>query len=108
MANEPSRRKAREGLRVNVRTRGIDLAKNVFRVHGVDVNGKIVVLRQLRRRQLLPFMAQLKPCLVGMEACGGAHHFAREIAKQGHEVYALGSIMTARDAKPSCPAEPGS
>ena len=84
--NEPSGRKAREGLKVNVRTLGIDLAKNVFRVHGVDENGKILIARQLRRRQLLPFIAQLKPCLVGMEACGGAHYFAREIAKHGHEV----------------------
>ena len=57
--NEPSGRKAREGLKVNVRTLGIDLAKNVFRVHGVDANGKILVARQLRRRQLLPFIAQL-------------------------------------------------
>ena len=71
---------------MDVRTLGIDLAKNLFRVHGVDARGRTVVAKHLRRRQLLPFMAQLAPCLVGMEACGGAHHWAREIAKLGHEV----------------------
>ena len=59
---------------MDIRTLGIDLAKNVFRVHGVDAKGRTVVARQLRRRQLLPFMVQLQPCLVGMEACG-AHHW---------------------------------
>ncbi len=71
---------------MDIRTLGIDSAKNVFRVHGVDAKGRTAVARQLRRRQLLPFMVQLQPCLVGMEACGGAHHWAREIAKLGHEV----------------------
>ena len=67
---------------MDIRTFSIDLAKNVFRVHGVDVKGRTVLTRQLRRRQL-PFMAQLTPCFVGMEACGGAHYWAREIAKRG-------------------------
>ena len=99
---------------MNVRTLGIDLAKNVFRVHGVDENGKILVARQLRRGQLLPFIAQLKPCLVGMEARGGAHHFAREIAKHGHEVrlmslrfvrpYVKSNKNDARDAEAICEA----
>ena len=71
---------------MNVKTLGIDLAKNVFRVHGVDSNGRAVVKRQLRRRQVSLFMAQLEPCLVGMEACGGAHYWAREMVKLGHEV----------------------
>jgi hypothetical protein len=69
---------------MDIRTLGIDLAKNLFRVHGVDAHGRKVVERELRRRQLLPFVAQLRPCLVGMEACGGAHYWAREIAKRGH------------------------
>src|SRR5215469_3415941 len=77
---------AREGPKVDIRTLGIDLAKNLFRIHGVDATGKTLVQRQLRRRQLLPFLAQLPACLVGMEACGGAHHWAREIARLGHEV----------------------
>jgi transposase len=99
---------------VDVRTLGIDLAKNVFQVHGVDANGKVVVARRLRRRQLLPFIAQLKPCLVGMEACGGAHHFAREITKHGHEVklmsprfvrpYVKSNKNDARDAEAICEA----
>jgi transposase len=65
---------------MDVRTFGIDLAKNLFQVHGVDGQGRTVVQRQLRRRQLMPFVAQLQPCLVAMEACGGAHYWAREIA----------------------------
>jgi transposase len=85
-----------EGQEMDIRTLGIDLAKNVFRVHGVDAKGRTVVARQLRRRQLLPFMVQLQPCLVGMEACGGAHHWAREIAKLGHEV----KLMTPRFVRP--------
>src|SRR5580698_11082981 len=71
---------------MKVRTVGIDLAKNVFRVHGVDGQGKTILQRELRRRQVVPFMRQLQPCFVGMEACGGAHYWAREIAKLGHEV----------------------
>ena len=75
---------------------GIDLAKNLFRVHGVDGFGRTVVQRLLRRRQLLLFMAQLKPCLVGMEACGGAHYWAREITKLGHQV----KLMSPRFVRP--------
>jgi hypothetical protein len=82
--NKPLQPIARgEGLKVNVKTLGIDLAKNVFRVHSVDSNGRTVVKRQLRRRQVLLFMAQLQPCLVGMEACGGAHYRAREMRSLG-------------------------
>src|SRR5258708_15666327 len=56
---------AREGPKMDIRTLGIDLAKNLFRVRGVDAHGRTVVERELRRRQLLPFVAQLRPCLVG-------------------------------------------
>jgi transposase len=80
---------------MDVKTLGIDLAKNPFRVHGMDGQGRTVVQRQLRRRQLLPFMAQLRPCLVAMEACGGAHYWAREIAKRGHEVRLMRSAVRA-------------
>ena len=59
---------------MKVRTVGIDLTKNVFRVHGVDGLGTTVLQRELRRRQVVPFMRQLQPCLVGIEACGGAHY----------------------------------
>ena len=70
----------------SITTIGIDLAKNVFQVHGVDAAGKIVVTKQLRRKQVLAFFSELPPCLVGMEACGSAHYWAREIANFGHAV----------------------
>jgi transposase len=69
-----------------ITTIGLDLAKAVFQVHGVDWEGKVVVRRALRRRQVLRYFAQLPPCLVGMEACATAHYWGREIARLGHEV----------------------
>jgi transposase len=69
-----------------MRTIGLDLAKNLFQVHGCDAEGKVLVRRRLRRAEVLEFFASVEPCLVGMEACAGAHHWAREIAKLGHEV----------------------
>ncbi|MCP4381441.1 MAG: IS110 family transposase [Hyphomicrobiales bacterium] len=71
---------------MNVTTVGLDLAKNVFQVHGIDSTGKVIVRRSLRRRQMIPFFGRLDPCLIGMEACGTSHYWAREIAKFGHEV----------------------
>jgi transposase len=67
-------------------TIGVDLAKNVFQVHGVDAAGAVVVRRQLRRAQMLPFFKKQPPCLVGMEACATAHHWARQLIEFGHEV----------------------
>ena len=64
-------------------TIGIDIAKNVFQVHGIDATGEVVVRRQLRRRQVLAFFTKLSACLVGMEACATSHHRAREIGKLG-------------------------
>jgi transposase len=69
-----------------ISTIGLDLAKNVFQVHGVDGSGAVVLRRQLRRGAVEKFFAKLPPCLVGMEACGSAHHWARVIGKYGHEV----------------------
>src|SRR4030088_746970 len=69
-----------------ITTIGLDLAKKVFQVHGVDAEGKVVVARKLRRKEVLAFFAKLPPCLVGMEACGSAHYWGREIAKLGHTV----------------------
>ena len=63
---------------------GLDLAKSVFQVHGVDAQGKVVVTKRLRRDAVLTFFANLAPCVVGMEACAGAHFWAREIARLGH------------------------
>ncbi len=65
---------------------GLDLAKNIFQVHAVDASDGIVLVKRLRRGQVLEFFAKLQPCLVGMEACGTAHHWARELVKLGHEV----------------------
>jgi|TARA_B100000315_G_C14497689_1_gene550840 transposase len=67
-------------------TIGVDLAKNVFQVHGVDAEGAVIVRRQLRRSRMLPFFKKLPPCLVGMEACATAHHWARQLMALGHEV----------------------
>ena len=68
-------------------TIGIDLAKNVFAIHGVDATGKAVLVRpSVARAKLLELIAALPPCLIGMEACTGAHHWAREFAKFGHTV----------------------
>ena len=71
---------------MQISTIGVDLAKNVFQIHGVDESGKVVLMRQLRRKQVLEFFGKLAPCLVGMEACGTAHYWARELAKLGHSV----------------------
>jgi transposase len=69
-----------------VSTIGIDLAKSVFQVHGVDAAGKVAMKRQLKRKGVLAFFAQLPACLIGMEACGSAHYWARELARLGHDV----------------------
>jgi transposase len=65
---------------------GLDLAKNVFQVHGVEASGRVVLRRQLRRGAVEKFFAQLPPCTVGMEACGSAHHWARVIGRHGHQM----------------------
>jgi len=75
---------------------GLDLAKNVFQLHGVDCEGKVTLRRQLRRAQVEAFFAGLAPCVVGMEACGGAHHWARTLRRLGHEV----RLMPAHYVKP--------
>src|SRR5215470_6166728 len=80
---------------MQVITIGIDLAKNVFQVHGVDANDKVVFNKPLRRSQVLPLFAKLGPCLIGMEACASAHYWARELTKLGHNV----RLMPAKDVK---------
>ncbi len=67
-------------------TIGVDLAKNVFQVHGVDAEGETVIRRQLRRSRVLPFFEKLPGCLIGMEACATAHHWGRQLMGLGHEV----------------------
>lgn len=70
---------------MNVTTVGIDLAKNVFSVHGVDAHGKSVLKKTLSRGKLLECFANLPPCVIGMEACSGAHHWARALRNLGHD-----------------------
>jgi transposase len=71
---------------MEISTVGLDLAKSIFQVHGVDGAGQVVVRKTLRRSQVLPFFSKLSPCLIGMEACGTSHHWARELSRLGHEV----------------------
>ena len=80
---------------MQVITIGIDLAKHVFQVHGVDANDKVAFNKPLRRPQMLPYFAKLAPCLIGMEACASAHYWARELKKLGHDV----RLMPAKDVK---------
>jgi transposase len=80
---------------MRITTIGLDIAKNVFQVHGIDAAEKVVVRKQLRRGQVMKFFEALPPCLVGMEACASAHYWARELTKLGHEV----RLMPAKDVK---------
>jgi transposase len=81
---------------MNINVIGIDLAKNVFHVHGVDRAGKTVMRKKLMRAQLSAFIAQLPPCLIGMEACGSAHYWARQFQAFGHTV----KLMSPQFVKP--------
>ena len=77
----------KEGVPMRHVTRiGIDLAKHVFQLHGVDDRGHTVLRRRVSRTELPPFVAQLRPCLIGMEACGSAHYWARTLTALGHDV----------------------
>ena len=69
----------------SVTTVGLALAKHAFQVHCADASGRVVVTKAIRRGKLLEFFASLPPCVVGLEACGSAHHWARELIKLGHE-----------------------
>ena len=76
--------KAHVDLR-SVTTVGLDLAKHVFQIHAVDADGRIVIATALRRKDVLSFFEALPPCVIGLEACGSAHHWARELVKLGHD-----------------------
>ena len=80
---------------MQIATIGLDIAKNVFQVHGIDAAENVVVRKQLRRSQVIQFFQDLPPCLVGLEACATSHYWARELAKLGHEV----RLMPAKDVK---------
>ena len=97
-----------------VTTIGLDIAKNVFQVHGVDETGQVVLQRRLRRGQVEPFFAKLAPALIGVEACGSAHHWGRVLTGLGHEVrlmppayvkpYVKRNKTDGRDAEAICEA----
>ena len=99
---------------MQVTTIGLDIAKSVFRVHGADGNGKPVIRRQLRRREVLRFFANLERCLIGIEACHSSHYWARELIALGHEVrliptqyvrpFRRGGKNDANDAEAICDA----
>ena len=71
---------------MQVTTVGLDLAKNIFQVHWITADGTVAYNKSLRRAQLMQFFEKLEPCLIGLEACGSSHHWARQFRKQGHEV----------------------
>lgn len=81
---------------MNVTRMGIDLAKQVFQLHGVDRTGKVLIRKQLRRAQMLDYFSKQTACLIGMEACSGAHYWARELTKLGHDV----RLMSPQFVKP--------
>jgi len=99
---------------MNITTVGIDLAKSVFQVHGVDARGKAVLIKALKRADVVKFFAKLLPCLIGMEACGSAHFWARKLTELGHTVklmapqfvkpYVKTNKNDARDAEAICEA----
>lgn len=99
---------------MNITTIGLDLAKNVFQVHAVDQRGKAVLRKTLRRADVVSFFAKLLPCLIGMEACGSAHYWARKLTELGHTVklmapqfvkpYVKTNKNDARDAEAICEA----
>lgn len=83
-------------IKRNIKVLGIDLAKNVFQLHGTDSNGKGILRKRLSREKLVEFIANLPPCLVGVEACGGAHYWARLFGEIGHTV----KMMSPQFVKP--------
>ena len=99
---------------MNITTIGLDIAKNVFQVHGMDRNGKAVLRKKVSRSKVMEFFVNLPACLIGMEACPGAHHWARELMKLGHSVklmpaqyvkaYLKGNKNDGNDAEAICEA----
>jgi transposase len=81
---------------MEITTVGIDLAKNVFQIHAVDQHGKVALKRQLKRGQMVEFFTNLPTCLIGMEACGSAHYWARKLQVMGHTV----KLMAPQFVKP--------
>jgi transposase len=81
-------------------TIGLDIAKSVFQVHGVDAAGQVLICRQLKRRYVLTFFQKLPPCLVGIEACASSHYWSRELQALGHSVrLPTGSLSRVTEVK---------
>ncbi len=80
----------------DIKVLGIDLAKNVFQIHGTNAKGKCVLRKRLTREKLTEYLAQMKPCIIGIEACMGAHYWARVFEQLGHTV----KIMAPQFVKP--------
>ncbi len=99
---------------MQITTVGLDIAKNVFQIHGVDDKGNVVVQKPVKRQQLLPYFANLQPCLIGMEACASSHYWQRQLQALGHQVklinpeyvtpYVKSNKNNARDAEAICEA----
>src|SRR5436190_20271394 len=85
----------RGAVQMQVTTIGLDIAKNVFQVHGIDAEEKVVVRKQLRRNKVIEYFKSLPPCLIDKEACATAHYWARELTKLGHKV----RLMPPKDVK---------
>jgi transposase len=107
--------KSQDGESVmQIKTVGLDIAKNVFQVHGIDSNGKVVVQKPIKRKQVLPYFANLQPCLIGIKACASSHYWQRQLESLGHEVklinpeyvtpYIKSNKSDARDAEAICEA----
>src|SRR5258707_12511175 len=86
-----------------VTTIGLDIAKSVFQIHGVDAAGNVICRPKVKRRYVLPFFQKLPPCLVGIEACASSHHWSRELQALGHTVRltppASGTALVSQDAR---------
>src|SRR5688572_22480847 len=103
-----------EGTVMQIAAVGLDISKHAFQLHAVDEAGDVVIQKRLRRSELLRFFAQLGPCLIGIEACGTSHHWARELTALGHQVelmpptyvkaYVRGNKNDAVDAEAICEA----
>jgi transposase len=106
--------KRRGASKMNTTTVGLDIAKSYFQVHGVDEHGEATLQKRLRRAEVLRFFANMPACLIGMEACGSAHHWARKLGELGHQVklmpaqfvkaYVKTNKNDARDAEAICEA----
>ncbi|EPE0974521.1 IS110 family transposase, partial [Salmonella bongori] len=99
---------------MNIKRIGLDLAKQIFQLHAVDHHERVVLRKTLRRSQMLTFFTRLEPCLIGIEACGSSHYWARELTRLGHIVriiapqfvkpYLRGNKNDANDAEAICEA----